>query len=217
MKNIVVNGGKPVVLGVSGTVSVPLTMTVVTGTHGAGASLYHGTYPVDTDVVVNGPRQGCGNHSGTYTCKLTFKFTARKTVKKNSQAGAWGVYASAVGNANAQVVNDKAFQVVRAAKLTANATPEPVKKGQTLTVTGRLTRADWQTGAYTGHARQTVKLQFRKKSSSTYTTVKTVTSGTGGALKATARAEADGYWRWSFPGTSTTGAANATGDYVDVR
>ncbi|MER5599603.1 calcium-binding protein [Streptomyces sp. NPDC002265] len=216
MKHIVVNGGKPVVLGVSGTVSFPLTMTVVNGTHGAGAALYHGTYPVDTDVFVGSSRKGCGDHSGTFTCKLTFKFTTRKTVKRNSQAGAWGVYASAVGNANAEVADDKAFHVVRAAKLTANAAPQ-VKKGQTLTVTGKLTRADWQTGAYTGNAHQTVKLQFRKKGSSTYTTVKTVTSGVGGALKATTSARSDGYWRWSFAGMSTTGAATATGDYVDVQ
>jgi hypothetical protein len=31
------------------------------------------------------------------------------------------------------------------------------------------------------------------------------------------KASADGYWRWTFAGNSTTSTAKATGDYVDVR
>ncbi|WP_327180293.1 hypothetical protein OG599_14350 [Streptomyces sp. NBC_01335] len=41
--------------------------------------------------------------------------------------------------------------------------------------------------------------------------------GSTGALKTTVTASADGYWRWTFGGTPTTGTATATGDYVDVR
>ncbi|MET9902389.1 calcium-binding protein [Streptomyces sp. NPDC006446] len=216
IRNIVVNGGKPVAIGVNGTVSVPVTMSLTAATYAASATLFHGDYPAGVDASVE-PVKNCGGHSGTYTCNMTFDFTAGKTVKKNSQAGAWGAFASAVGNANAQRYFEDAFYVVRAAKLTANASPEPVKKGKAITVTGRLTRANWDTGAYAGNINQSVKLQFRKKGSSTYTTVKTVTSGTDGALKATATAATDGYWRWSFAGTITTGAATAAGDYVDVQ
>lgn len=108
-------------------------------------------------------------------------------------------------------------QIKRAAKLTADAAPEPVKKGATLTVTGKLTRADWDSSRYTGYASQKATLQFRPKGASGYTTVKTVTSGTGGALKTTTKATKDGYYRYVFAGTSTTGAATAAGDYVDVR
>ncbi|MFF4353148.1 hypothetical protein [Streptomyces sp. NPDC001530] len=43
-----------------------------------------------------------------------------------------------------------------------------------------------------------------------------MTSGNVGTLNTTTTAVADGYWRWSFAGTSATGAANAAGDYVDV-
>jgi hypothetical protein len=60
-------------------------------------------------------------------------------------------------------------------------------------------------------------LQFRAKSSSTYTTVKTVTSTTGGALKTTVKAVKDGYFRYTFAGTATTGAATAVGDFIDVK
>ncbi|MFD4142013.1 hypothetical protein [Streptomyces sp. NPDC058572] len=42
------------------------------------------------------------------------------------------------------------------------------------------------------------------------------TSSTG-ALKTTVTAPVDGYWRFVFGGTTTTGTATATGDFVDVR
>ncbi|MFE6282279.1 hypothetical protein [Streptomyces sp. NPDC057877] len=38
-----------------------------------------------------------------------------------------------------------------------------------------------------------------------------------GRVRTTDRAVKDGYWRWRFTGTHTTGTAKATGDYVDVR
>jgi hypothetical protein len=107
-------------------------------------------------------------------------------------------------------------KVQRAARLTVNASPEPVKKGGTLTVTGKLSRADWENGIYTGYVSQPAKLQFRAKGSSTYTTVKTVTTGKSGALKTTVKAAKDGYFRYVFAGTSTTGTATAAGDYIDV-
>ncbi|MET9730345.1 ABC transporter substrate-binding protein [Streptomyces sp. NPDC006458] len=109
------------------------------------------------------------------------------------------------------------FTVRREAKLTANASPEPVAKNATLTVNGRLTRANWQTHKYDGYSGRSVKLQFRRAGTSTYTDVKTVTSGSGGALKTTVKATADGYWRWYHAATTTTSTARATGDYVDVR
>ncbi|GGY74713.1 hypothetical protein [Streptomyces nitrosporeus] len=108
-------------------------------------------------------------------------------------------------------------QVKRWAKATVNAGPEPVKKGGTLTVTGGLKRADWVKHSYTGVAAASVKLQFRKKGTSSYTTVKTVKSSSTGALKTTVKASADGYWRWNFGGWSTTGTAVTAGDHVDVR
>jgi hypothetical protein len=108
-------------------------------------------------------------------------------------------------------------QIKRAARLTVNASPEPVKKGGTITVTGKLIRANWETGTYTGYISQNATLQFRAKGSSSYTTVKTVISGTGGALKTTTKATKDGYYRYVFAGTTTTGSATAAGDYIDVQ
>ncbi|MEV7996881.1 hypothetical protein AB0O67_34870 [Streptomyces sp. NPDC086077] len=50
-----------------------------------------------------------------------------------------------------------------------------------------------------------------------YSVVKTVRTGSGGALKATVTASADGAWRWVYKGDSTTGGALAIGDSVDVK
>jgi hypothetical protein len=137
----------------------------------------------------------------------------------NTTAGTWKVRASASGNDWDYVSKDVAatVKVRRYSKLTVNASPEPVKKGKTLSVTGKLTRANWETYKYVGYTAQPVKLQFREKGTNTYTTVKTVTTGTGGALKTTVKAATDGYWRLSFAGTSTTGTATVTADYVDVQ
>ena len=91
-----------------------------------------------------------------------------------------------------------------------------MRKGRTITVTGDLTRANWNTRKWAGYSGQKVQLQYRPKNSSTYTTVKTVTTNSSGKLSTTVNATADGYYRYVFAGTSTTPAATAAGDYVDV-
>ncbi|MYV63901.1 calcium-binding protein, partial [Streptomyces sp. SID4931] len=111
----------------------------------------------------------------------------------------------------------KSFKFQRASRLSANASPEPVKKGKTLTVTGKLERANWDTFKYHGYTKQPVKLQFKKKGVKSYTTVKTIKTSSTGTLKTTVKASADGHWRYSFAGTSTTPAVSAAGDYVDVK
>lgn len=92
-----------------------------------------------------------------------------------------------------------------------------MSKGAALTVTGKLSRANWDDNQYHGYSPQSVKLQVRKAGTSTYTTVKTVTTSSTGTLRTTATATADGYWRYAYAGTTTTASANAAGDYVDTN
>ncbi len=47
--------------------------------------------------------------------------------------------------------------------------------------------------------------------------MKTVKTSSTGTLKTTVKASADGHWRYSFAGTSTTPAVSAAGDFVDVK
>ncbi|MFE7839335.1 calcium-binding protein, partial [Streptomyces sp. NPDC057474] len=152
----------------------------------------------------------------TSTCTGSWTINTSSFYGNGPADDPWYVHATVDAKDGDWIITDRAdtFTVRRLAKLSVNAAPEPVKKNAKLTVTGKLTRADWETHKNAGYSGRSVKLQFRKKGSATYSTVKTVTSGGGGALKATVKAAADGYWRWTFAGNSTTSTAKATGDHV---
>jgi hypothetical protein len=136
---------------------------------------------------------------------------------QNADAGTWRLYVDAAaqdGDYHRKAAASVSLR--RAAKVTANAAPEPVTKGKPITVTGALSRVSWDDGRYYRYAGQPVRLQFRTPTG-TYTTVKTITAGATGYLKTTVTANRDGYWRYSYTGNTTTGPANAPGDYLDVR
>ncbi|MFE6666716.1 DUF5707 domain-containing protein [Streptomyces sp. NPDC057697] len=228
ISKVVVNGGKDIVLGTTAkkTITVSVTASHATGISDAYADLWHGTDPtsetgIDGAILANEDEAKCTKvNATTSTCKLTFTVDPRYDLYKNSLAGTWHVTAAALaGNRTDMTYTDfyGTARVQRLSKLTVNASPEPVKKGKTLTVTGKLSRANWEDHAYHGYSGQPVKLQFRKKNSSTYTTVKTIKTNSTGNLKTTVKASVDGYWRYSFAGTSTTPAVNAAGDFVDVK
>ncbi|MEU1163689.1 hypothetical protein ABZ372_24805 [Streptomyces sp. NPDC005921] len=224
--NMKVNGGKAIVVPATGSVKFTITYKV---THGADVKtsdyyaipvIYHGTTIKSSEYgVAPDTDPTCTDTSSTVqSCKATL--SASRADMVNSIAGTW----QSGGIAFAESDDEPTFtdnlgkvSVQRLSKLTVNATPEPVKKGKTITVTGSLTRANWDAKKYSGYASQPVKLQFRKKGSSTYTTLKTIKSSSTGALKTTTTATVDGYYRYSFAGTATTPAVSATGDYVDVQ
>lgn len=93
---------------------------------------------------------------------------------------------------------------------------DAVRKGATITLTGRLRRADWQTRTYRAYSRQVGHLQFRTPTG-TYRTVKRVTSTPTGALSAQATATVDGCFRLAFAGTSSTARAKGKELCIDVR
>ncbi|MFE7271326.1 calcium-binding protein [Streptomyces sp. NPDC057623] len=225
ISNVVVNGGKAAVVGSTAkkTITVSFTVKDSSGVDWAQAILYHGANidSSDSGAVANSSdgRATCTVVSATTSnCKSSFDLEPGANLI-NSVAGGWKVWAIAAGNDADYVQKDnaKSFNVQRLSKLTVNASPEPVKKGKTITVTGKLTRANWDRGTYNGYSTQPVKLQFRKKSATTYTTVKTIKTSSTGDLKTTVTASVDGYFRYSFAGTSTTPAVSAAGDFVDVQ
>lgn len=223
--NVTVNGGKDIVVGTSlkKTYTVSVTATDPAGIFDGYAFLWHGT---DLKDGVDGAMTPGVDHgtcktvnATTATCSVTLVADPKSTVYGNILAGRWRVFASAVGKDGDFVTKDtyKSSWVKRAARLTTNASPEPVAKGKTVTVTGALTRANWDTDTYAGYTQQPVQLQFRKTGASSYSTVKTVTSDSRGNLKTTVKASADGTWRYTFAGTSTTSSVTSTGDFLDVK
>ncbi|GGY95100.1 DUF5707 domain-containing protein [Streptomyces poonensis] len=228
VSNVVVNGGKAVVFGTSAgkTVKVTFTATDNSGIKQANAILWHGSSVDEADggaitSTPDSPAKCTKVTSTKSTCVANFAMKPT-THLVNDLAGTWKVFVAVQAKDGNYVIkeNAKSFKIQRASKLTVNATPEPVKNGKTITVTGSLTRANWDTHKYAGYTQQSVKLQFKKKGTSTYKTVKTVKSGTGksaGVLKTTVKASVDGTYRYSFAGSSTSPAVSSSGDAVDVK
>ncbi|MGW5635222.1 DUF5707 domain-containing protein [Streptomyces sp. NPDC003832] len=228
VSNVTVNAGKSIVLGTTTvkTFNVSLTASHESGIADAYIDLWHGTDPmedIDGLFLPNEEVATCTAASATTsTCKLTITADAYNDLFLNSVAGNWHVTAGVLANDGEIYWDDfhSTHKVQRESKLTVNASPEPVKKNTTLTVTGKLTRANWEssTGAYAGlPSGQSVVLQFRKAGSTTYTNVKGIKTASGGALKTTVTATTDGYWRFTYAGITSTAGSTAAGDYVDVR
>jgi hypothetical protein len=244
--NVVVNNGKAIVVGTTNTVKVPVTYTFVRPADlviddmksVAGILLYRGASlslqenELGPDYAPTCTTTATTATTVTQSCTEVIYVEPDEYLYEAADAGTWKVAGFYSNSASDNDDSDNhvgiqfgydmwgvpgSAQVKRAAKLTVNATPEPVKKGATLTVKGALTRADWATGRYAGYKGQPAALQFKAKGATAYKTVKTVTSGTAGALSTTVKASADGTYRYLFAGTATTGTATATGDYVDVK
>lgn len=224
ISNVVVNGGKGVEL-----TNEPLqefkakfTATDPAGIADGDMYLYHGSYGAPDGVLYGTWPATCTKiNTTTAECEAHFAYIApRWTLGRNALAGTWKLAAwaeSADGRSFTDLHAAASALIQRDSTQTVNASPEPVAKGKTLTITGKLARANWETGSYHGYTAQPVKLQFRKYGTTAYTTVKTVTTDGTGNLKATVTASVDGYWRYTFAGTTTTPPATAAGDYVDVR
>jgi hypothetical protein len=239
--NIKINNGKAIVAGTTGTITVPITYTL---THGADVDiaaedfftdveLYYGATYVDSDFGLFGDDWAHCTAKSTTVASCTQSIVIHPTRDLfNETAGKWKAFAYAEAW-NGQDMGSDDFDatkvgvvekdliagptLLRAAKLTVNASPEPVVKGKTITVTGRLTRANWDGANYTGYASQPVQLQFRKNGTSAYTVVKTIKTAANGDLKTTVKANVDGFFRYVFAGTKTTVGASAAADFIDVK
>ncbi|WP_128375017.1 DUF5707 domain-containing protein [Streptomyces cavernae] len=223
--SVTVNGGKPVAVGTAKKkFTVTMTATDNSGIVFGSFILWHGSSfsesGLDGSIISEQEEAKCKKVSATKsTCSQTFVADPEFDLYRNSLAGGWKVWALAAAKDGDGVQKDKAktFSLKRAARLNTNASPELVAKGRTITVTGALTRVNWETAKYGGYGSQKVQLQFLKKGTSAYQTVKTVTTDSKGALKTTVKASADGYFRYNYVGSSTTGAVVSGADFIDVK
>ncbi|MGW6268144.1 calcium-binding protein [Streptomyces sp. NPDC055060] len=219
-----VNAGKDIVVGTTNKVqfTVAVTATDPSGVARGSAFLYHGTLDAADGLLTPDDYDGTCKvvNATTSTCTVTIVADPVPDLYNDLAGSGWKVYAAAGANDD-DSTSVEAYKsdarLQRYARLTTNASPEPIKKGKTLTVTGALTRANWDTLKYAGYTKQSVKLQYKKKGAASYSTLKTITSDSKGNLKTTVTASADGYYRYVFAGTSTTPAVTSTADFVDVN
>lgn len=218
--NVVVNGGQPIYLGTTATKTVKVTFTVThTNTLDyAGAELYSGTLAAPANLMFGDADATCTTVDST-TANCVQSIVADPTLLSDTDATTWHAMAYAQDSDDNFIGKGglAATKVQRASKLTADAAPEPVVKGKTITVKGTLTRASWSSGKYVGLSNQSVLLQFKASGASSYTTLKTITSGTAGALSTTTTATVDGTYRYSWAGISSTHGTASAGDAVDVQ
>ncbi|MEU6799488.1 hypothetical protein [Streptomyces neyagawaensis] len=214
-----VNGGKPIVIGVSKEVAVPASFRMATTRkwkwpavylyRGADDRLWHAVETSDCVKV----------SSGVCDINETMYFDPSVWDMRNSEAGVWKVGAEVhfVGGGGDTDDTDLKVRVKRNSRLSVHASPQPVSKGRTVTVTGKVTRANWETRKYASYGGRLVSLQFKPAGTASYTTVKRVYANGSGGLRTTVKASKTGTWRWVYYGNATTGPSTSSGDTIVVK
>ncbi len=234
MPSVTINGGKPIVVGGKDPVTVPVTAEIQEDSGGFAT--------IDAKLVVDGqPFCPEGETDHNMSCVQTTSTVSTCTgtavispgLLYNSSTGPvyLGIFGYAYDGAqylqytsyiNYEDRPGRSVPLLKQTTLTGNASPEPVRKDGTLTVTGQLTRSDWQSwdvdgnAIPVGYAGQSVRLQFKKSGATSYSTVKTATTDADGKLRTTVKATASGAWRWAFSQNSTSSAAVSTSDGVTL-
>jgi hypothetical protein len=210
------------VFGTSGikTVSVSVTASDDSGVKGVKTAPWPKLIdpPTESDAADFTPASCTASSATKSVCTYSEKLDV--TDLANELAGTWYLAVQVTGKDGGTTFKAKAatFSFKRQDKLAAaDATPEPVKKNATLTITSKLTRANWNNHKWQAYAKQAVKLQFLKSGTTTWTTVKTVKSSTTGAVKATAKATAAGQWRFVYAGNSASSAVTSAADTVKLK
>lgn len=243
--NMTINNGNAIRVGATKQVTAPVTFTMTHGDDVDPWSddfyvdpyIYKGSFDAPENILFGDDYAYC-TPAGANTADCEGTIDIRPDYGNceggdliNSDAGAWtgGAYAIdfngedpsdpnwSVENVGwADQGNLQSTAVLRYAKMTGNAGPEPISKGATLTMTGKLTRANWETHTYKPYTGKTIKFQFKKSGYDSYATLNALTTDAYGNVKTSAKANYDGNWRLKFYGSSTSNEAKIV-DYVDVQ
>ncbi|MET7898935.1 hypothetical protein [Streptomyces mirabilis] len=222
----VVNGGSNVIVGTAKTIRYPIDITIKDN---SGVKKLTDVFTFNktnayTFATWDGDSSCTKKSTTTSVCRATMTIDPAwipdsDNIDTNRVAGVWRVDATVKANDGDYWISDDIaeYKVKRAAQLTTVIAPEKVAKGAKVTVTGKLSRANWEDLKYHGFTRQQVKLQFRKKGAAHYNTVKTVTTGNAGKLTTNVTVTSAGSWRWYFPGTTTTALKVSAGDALNLK
>ncbi|MFH9478376.1 HtaA domain-containing protein [Streptomyces anulatus] len=129
--------------------------------------------------------------------------------------GTWRArYAGTADRAAAVSSSDNVDVKLRTAVSGFNASPEPVRKGRTITVKGTLRSLD---GTWKSASGQSVIILFKADGSSKWSKLATVRTNGKGVFSKGFTAKKDGTWKAQFKATSSRLGTIGSGDRVDVR
>ncbi|MEU6940648.1 HtaA domain-containing protein [Streptomyces rubiginosohelvolus] len=138
--------------------------------------------------------------------------TASVTAVKD---GTWRArYAGTADRAATVSSSDNVDVKLRTAVSGFNASPEPVRKGRTITVKGTLRSLD---GTWKNTSGQSVSILFKADGSSKWSKLATVKTNSKGVFSKGFTAKKDGTWKAQFTATSSRLGTTSSGDRVDVR
>ncbi|WP_420169620.1 HtaA domain-containing protein [Streptomyces violaceoruber] len=167
-----------------------------------------------TAVVVEFQAKGAKTWSraATVTTDARGVATASVTAVKD---GSWRArYAGTADRAAAVSSSDYVDVRLRTSVSGFNASPEPVRKGRTITVKGTLRTLD---GTWKNTSGQSVAILFKADGSSKWSKQATVRTNSRGVFSKGFTAKKDGTWKAEFKATSSRLGTISSGDRVDVR
>ncbi|MEH0419740.1 hypothetical protein [Streptomyces sp. B21-083] len=175
---------------------------------------------VDGRIAQIGPSHCVKVDATTSKCESVMIADPNTNLYTNAVAGAWGINVVAV-DGQGDVTRENYLPLARIKRQTqlsqADATPEPVKKGNAVTVKARMLVASWEQHKDVPLVGHQVLLQFRTGTTGAFKTVQKVKTDRNGWAKGTVKATVDGQYRYDFAGTSLTQARSGAADFVDVK
>ena len=97
-----------------------------------------------------------------------------------------------------------------ASTITLNASPEPLKAGSLVTLSGYA-------GCRSSGNAGTVRLSFRKYGGTAYALITQTRALSSGTFKVQTKQTTSGYWKATYLGNTTRGAVESSDDYVEAR
>ncbi|MFD8409824.1 HtaA domain-containing protein [Streptomyces anulatus] len=167
-----------------------------------------------TPVVIEFRSKGGKSWSRATTVTTSSKGVASASVTAVKD-GTWRArYAGTADRAAAVSSSDNVDVKLRTAVSGFNASPEPVRKGRTITVKGTLRSLD---GTWKNASGQSVIILFKADGSSKWSKLATVRTNGKGVFSKGFTAKKDGTWKAQFKATSSRLGTIGSGDRVDVR
>ncbi|WP_042398652.1 hypothetical protein [Streptacidiphilus carbonis] len=216
--SVVVNGGRPIVLGPSGDVAFGFSITAEDDS-GIGSVDGVGLWGSDYGALRSSAVTCTAKSATVSVCTGTSSVDVTRQQIYDDMAGSWYVQATAHGRDGDRRTETKAgtFGILKAGRLSSFGAPRAAPRGATISISGLLERAQWKTQQWAPSPDQTVRLEFCAKGCTTPQTVATVDSDGQGQFTARVRAEHTGTYTWVYPGTAWAEPLSSYAVQVTVR